>query len=68
MALNKKDALALKRLENKKKKTEQEIETLRKIWPLAIDRSFVERHIAKKNEVICNLNKEMQTLRNLQAR
>lgn len=68
MALSKKDALALKRLENKKKKTEQEIKYWQKLWVKAIDRNFVERHIAKQTEILCDLNKEVQFLRNLQVR
>lgn len=68
MALKKAQSLQLKRLKNQEKKTRQTIEEFRKVWPLAIDRNFVERHIAKNEAVLSALQHEIKTLENLQVR
>ncbi|MGN0024161.1 MAG: hypothetical protein ACI351_01870 [Candidatus Avelusimicrobium sp.] len=67
MALKQEQSYKLRALKSRQKKVQNVIAELQKMWPAAIDRAFVERHIAQNVGTLTQIESEIKHLESLQT-
>lgn len=67
MFLKKEQSYKLRTLNSRKKKVQDCIAELQKMWTNALDRAFVEKHIAQNVGILSQIESEIRHLESLQT-